>query len=93
MSSNKPTKKDKGKAIQKAEDYQRQLPVQNQFGPLAFPPIPYKQAVTNPTSSSSTNEYNIRFTEHLLLKLQTSTSHKYYFQHCAKIIWSASFCY
>ena len=28
---------------------------------------PYKQAVTNPTSSSSTNEYTIRFTEHLLL--------------------------
>jgi len=34
---------------------------------LAFPPLPYKQAVTNPTSSSSTNEYTIRFTEHLLL--------------------------
>jgi len=33
MSSNK-NKKDKGKAIQKAEDYQLQIPVQNQFAPL-----------------------------------------------------------
>jgi len=66
MNSSK-NKKDKGKAIQKAEDYQLQVPVQNQFTPLAFPPLPYKQAVTNPTSSSATNEYTIRFTEHLLL--------------------------
>jgi len=66
MSSGKP-KKDKGKAIQKAEDYQLHVPVQNQFTPLAFPPLPYKQAVTNPTSASSTNDYTIRFTEHLLL--------------------------
>ena len=51
MSSGKP-KKDKGKAIQKAEDYQLQVPVQNQFMPLTFPPLPYKQAVSNPTSSS-----------------------------------------
>ena len=67
MSSSEPTKKDKGKAIQKVEDYQLQVPVQNQFAPLAFPPLPYKQTVTNPTSSSSTNEYTTRFTEHLLL--------------------------
>ena len=69
MSSSKP-KKDKGKAIQKAEDYQLQVLVQNQFGPLSqnqFPLLPYKTAITNPTSSSSTNEYTIRFTEHLLL--------------------------
>ena len=66
MSSSK-IKKDKGKGIQKAEDYQLQVPVQNQFAPLTFPPLPYKQAVTNPTSSSSTNEYTIRFMEHLLL--------------------------
>ena len=63
-------KKDKGKAIQKAEDYQLQIPVQNQFTPLTqtqFPPLPYKTAVTNPNSSSSTNDYMIRFIEHILL--------------------------
>jgi len=65
--SKQPQKKDKGKAVQKAEDYQLQIPVQNQFTPLSFPPLPYKSAVTNPTSSSSTNDYIIRFTEHLLL--------------------------
>jgi len=63
MSSDKP-KKDKGKAIQKAENYQLQVPVQHQFTPLAFPPLPYKQAVTNPTPA---NDYTLRFTEHLLL--------------------------
>ena len=71
MSSSKnKNKKDKGKAIQKAEDYQLQIPVQNQFTPLTqtqFPPLPYKTAVTNPNSSSSTNDYIIRHTEHLLL--------------------------
>ena len=54
MSSSKPTKKDKGKVNQKAEDYQLQVPVQNQFAPLSqnqFPPLPYKAAVTNPSSS------------------------------------------
>jgi len=69
MSSSK-NKKDKGKAIQKAENYQLQIPVQNQFTPLTqtqFPPLPYKTVITNPNSSSSTNEYTIRFTEHLLL--------------------------
>jgi len=68
--SKQPNKKDKGKAVQKVEDYQLQIPVQNQFAPLTqtqFPPLPYKTAVTNPTSSSSTNDYIIRFTEHLLL--------------------------
>ena len=70
MSSSKTTKKDKGKAIQKAEDYQLQVPTQNQFAPLAktqFPPLPYKTAVKNPPLSCSTNEYIIHFTEHLLL--------------------------
>jgi len=55
MSSSKP-KKDKDKAIQKAEDYQLQVPVQNQCAPLSqnqFPPLPYKIAITNPTSSSA----------------------------------------
>jgi len=66
--SKQPNKKDKGKAVQKAEDYQLQIPVQNQFTPLTnFPPLPYKNAVTNPSLSNSTNDYVIRFTEHLLL--------------------------
>jgi len=73
MSSSKnknKNKKDKGKAIQKAEDYQLQIPIQNLFTPLTqtqFPPLPYKTAVTNPSSSNPTNDYMIRFTEHLLL--------------------------
>jgi len=70
MSSSKPTKKDKGEAIQRAEDYQLQIPTQNQFTPLAqtnFPPLPYKTAITNPSSSNTTDAYMIRFTEHLLL--------------------------
>ena len=29
--------------------------------------MPYKNAVTNPSSSSSTNDYIIRFTEHLFV--------------------------
>jgi len=29
--SKQPNRKDKGKAVQKAEDYQLQIPVQNQF--------------------------------------------------------------
>ena len=53
MSSSKnKNKKDKGKAIQTAEDYQLQVPVQNQFTPLTqnqFPPLPYKTVVTNPS--------------------------------------------
>ena len=66
--SKQPNKKNKGKAVQKAEDYQLQILVQNQFTPLTnFPPLPYKHAVTNPSSSNSTNDYVIRFTEYLLL--------------------------
>jgi len=65
--SKQPNKKDKGKAVQKAEDYQLQIPVQNHFTPLTFPSLPYKNAVTNSSASSSTNDYIIRFTEHLLL--------------------------
>jgi len=71
MSSSKnKNKKDKGKAIQTAEDYQLQVPVQNQFTPLTqnqFPPLPYKTVVTNPSPSSSTNDYMTRFIEHILL--------------------------
>jgi len=68
MSSSK-NKKDKGKAIQKAEDYQLQIPTQNQFAPLQtqFPPLPYKTAVTNPSSSTPADAYIIRHIEHLLL--------------------------
>ena len=69
MSSNKP-KEDKGKAIQRAEDYQLAIPTQNQFTPLTqtqFPPLPYKNAIINPSSSNAPEAYMIRFTEHLLL--------------------------
>jgi len=45
MSSNK-NKKDKGKASQKAEDYQLQVPIQN-----PFTPFPYKKQ-TIPSSST-----------------------------------------
>ena len=68
MSSSKPNKKDKGKAIQRAEDYQLQVPVQNQFTPLTnFPPLPYKSAVITPSASNSPDAYLIRHIEHLLL--------------------------
>ena len=70
MSSGKPNKKDKDKAIQRAEDYQLQIPTQNQFTPLTqtqFPPLPYKTVVTNPSPSNPADTYVIRFTEHLLL--------------------------
>ena len=43
------------------------MPTQKQFLPLTnFPPLPYKSAVTNHSSSNS-DAYVIRFTEHLLL--------------------------
>jgi len=69
MSSSKhPQKKDKGKAVQRAEDYQLQIPTQNQFTPLNnFPPLLNKTAVTNPSSSNSANAYVVRHIEHLLL--------------------------
>ena len=67
MSSSK-QKKDKGKAVQRVEDYQLQIPTQNQFTPLNnFPPLPYKTAVTNPSPSNSADAYVIRHIEHLLL--------------------------
>jgi len=68
--SKQPQKKDKGKAIQRAEDYQLQVPTQNQFTPLTqtnFTPLPYKTAITNPSSSNVAGAYIIRHTEHLLL--------------------------
>ena len=69
MSSSK-SKKDKGKTIKRAEDYQLTIPTQNQFQPLVqtqFPPLPYKNAITNPSSSNSVEAYMVRHTEHLLL--------------------------
>ena len=95
MSSSK-SKKDKGKAIQKAEDYQLQVPTQNQFTPLTqtqFPPLPYKSAVTNPTASPSVNDYTIRFRASAPDKLQTSSTHKYHFQYYSKDVWKSSICY
>jgi len=70
MSSSKnPGKKDKGKAVQKAEDYQLQIPTKNQFSPLAnFPPLPYKTAITNPAPPTNPNDaYIVRHVKHLLL--------------------------
>ena len=70
MSSSKhPGKKDKGKAVQRPEDYQLQVPTKNQFLTSPnFPPLPYKTAVTNPAPSSNTNDaYIVRHVEHLLL--------------------------
>jgi len=70
MSSRKhPSKKDKGKAVQKAKDYQLQVPTKNQFLPLAnFPPLPYKTAVTNLAPSLNSNyAYIVCHIEHLLL--------------------------
>jgi len=70
MSSSKhPSKKHKGKAVQKAEDYQLQVPTKNQFLPLAnFPPLPYKTTVTNPAPSPNPNDaYIVHHIEHLLL--------------------------
>jgi len=70
MSSSKnPGKKDKGKAVQKAEDYQLQVPTKNQFLPLQnFPPLPYKTAVTNSAPFPNPNDaYIVCHVEHLLL--------------------------
>jgi len=42
------SKRDKGKGIQGAEDYQLQISTQNQFSPLPnFPPLSYKNAITS----------------------------------------------
>jgi len=69
MSSSKnPNKKDKGKAVQKAEDYQLSVPTKNQFSPLdKFRPLPYKTAVTHPAPSNPNDAYIVRHIEHLLL--------------------------
>jgi len=59
MSSSKnPNKKDKGKAVQKAEDYQVSMPTKNQFAPLdKFRPLPYKTVVTHPAPSNPNDAY------------------------------------
>ena len=57
----------KGKAVQKAEDYQLQVPTKNQFLSLnKFPPLPYKMAVINPAPSNPNDAYIGRHIEHLL---------------------------
>jgi len=73
MSSHKNKGKDKGKGIQKAEDYQlkvpTKIPTHNQFQALAnFPPLPYKAVVSKPaTKPAIDNSYYVRHTEHLFL--------------------------
>ena len=63
MSSSKNNRKDKGKGIRKAEDYQLevplQIPTQNQFQTLTqFPPLPYKSIVAKPpTKPTVDNAY------------------------------------
>jgi len=73
MSNNK----GKGKEIQKAEDYQLQIPTHNTFLPLVnFPPLPYKTIVSNPpTKLTRHNTYLVRHTGHLFLtNYQTAPS-------------------
>ena len=73
MSSSKNNRKDKGKGIRRAENYQLevpiQLPTQNQFQALTqFPPLPYKTIVSKPaTKPTIDNAYVVRHTEHLFL--------------------------
>jgi len=70
MSSSKnQEKKDKGKGVEKAKDYQLQVPTKNQLLPLSnFPPLPYKSGVTlPPPSSGQNNSYVPRHIEHLFL--------------------------
>ena len=73
MSSSKNNRKDKGKGIRKAEDYQLkvplQIPTQDQFQTHAqFPLLPYKFIVAKPpTKPTIDNAYVVRHTEHLFL--------------------------
>jgi len=70
MSSSKNQgRKDKGKAVQEAEDYQLQVPIKNQFQPLSnFLPLPYKTIVSlPPPSPGENNSYVPRHVEHLYL--------------------------
>ena len=78
--SKQPNKKDKGKAVQKAEDYQLQIPVQNQFTPLTFSSIAIQKY--------SYKSLFLKFSKWVCYplywassphKLQTSFSDKYYF--------------
>ena len=60
-------KKDKGKGIQKNDDY-KIVPTKNSFQPLAnFPPLPYKTVVTKPPTKPSNDNYFLQFTEYLFL--------------------------
>jgi len=73
MSSCRNNRKDKGKGIRRAEDYQlevpMQLPTRNQFQTLAkFPPLLYKSIVAKPpTKPTVDNPYVVRHIEHLFL--------------------------
>ena len=69
------SKRDKGKGIQGAEDYQLQISTQNQFSPLPnFPPLSYKNAITSPsTQHTQDNCYVTRHTEHLFLTTHKTT--------------------
>ena len=65
--------KNKGKGIQKAKDYQLEvpskIPTHNQFQTLAnFSPLSYKTIVSKPAAKPvCDNTYQIRHTEHLFL--------------------------
>ena len=51
MSTSEDKGKDKGKGIRRAQDYQLQIPTQNQFlPPTNFPPLPYKAIVSKPST-------------------------------------------
>jgi len=69
MSSSKDKSKDKGKGIRRAENYQLQVPIQNQFLPLTkLLPLPYKAIVSKPsTKPTQDNAYYVRHTKHLFL--------------------------
>ena len=61
------SKKDKGKGIQKNNDY-KNVPTQNTFHPLTnFPPLPYNTIVTKPPAKPSQDNYFLRFTKQLFL--------------------------
>jgi len=59
------SKKDKGKGIQKNDDY-KLVPTRYKFLPLAnFPPLPYKTIVTKPPTKPSHDNYFLKFIEYL----------------------------
>jgi len=86
MSSSKNQgRKDKGKAVQEAEDYQLQVPTKNQFQPLSnFPPLPYKTIVSlPPPSPGENNSYVPRHVE----QVQIHSEHQCHSFHYSKNLW------